>query len=206
MLNFDSLLSVALAFLIVTVSPGPANIAAATIAMKYGRRSSLLFGAGLSTGLAVWGVIAATGMGAILQGSVYLLMGLKIFGGLYLLWLAYQSGRAALAKDKAQSVTTSEGRWFVRGLLLNLSNPKAVIAWMAALSMGMGEGASTGLVVAATLVCISIGFLNYIFYGFAFSLGGFARAYRGFRKWIDGVVAGLFALAGLGLIRSAFTR
>ncbi|MEM1040934.1 MAG: hypothetical protein AAGI12_15855 [Pseudomonadota bacterium] len=40
----------------------------------------------------------------------------------------------------------------------------------------------------------------------AFSLSGFMAGYRRLAKWIDGVVAGLFALAGLSLLRSAFAR
>ena len=206
MYNLENILPVALAFFIVTVSPGPANIATATVAMRYGRRDGMLFGLGLSIGLAFWGVIAATGMGAILQGSQYLLFALKITGGLYLLWLAIQSGHSALKKDENATDTPSEGRWFLRGLMLNLSNPKAVFAWLAALSMGLGIGDNDGLVVLATLVCITLGFLNYAFYAMAFSLPGFMAGYRRFRRWIEGAVAGLFAIAAFGLIRSALTR
>ena len=55
MIGLDSLAAIALAFFIVTVSPGPANIAVATVAMSSGRRGGLLFGLGLSVGLAFWG-------------------------------------------------------------------------------------------------------------------------------------------------------
>lgn len=206
MLCFENLLSIALAFFVVTVSPGPANIAVATVAMSSGRRHGLLFGAGLSFGLAFWGVIAATGMGAVLQGSASSLMALKIFGGLYLLWLAFQSGRSALKKTGSAHHTPSEGQWFARGLVLNLSNPKAVVAWAAALSMGLGGGDNSGHVIAATLVCMALGFLNYASYAMAFSLSGFMAGYRRLRQWIDGAVAGLFAIAGFGLIRSAMSR
>jgi threonine efflux protein len=101
---------------------------------------------------------------------------------------------------------TQGGRWFWRGLLLNLSNPKAVVAWMAALSMGLGQGTGTHAVAIATLICVGLGFVNYAGYALTFSLPGFMAGYRRSRRWIDGVVAGLFALAGLSLIRSALTR
>lgn len=206
MVDWETLLSVALAFFVVTVSPGPANIAVATVAMSSGRRHGLLFGAGLSFGLAFWGVIAATGMGAVLRSSEVLLIALKLCGGLYLLWLAYQSGRSALKKTDSTQHTTRDGRWFMRGLVLNLSNPKAVVAWMAALSMGLGIGDDSGHVIAATLVCMALGFLNYAGYALAFSLSGFMAGYSRLRRWIDGAVAGLFAFAGFGLIRSALSR
>ncbi|WP_422369749.1 LysE family translocator [Hoeflea sp.] len=203
----ESLLAIAAAFFIVAVSPGPANIAVATAAMHSGRRPALLFGLGLSVGLAFWGVVAATGLGVMLQNTTTFLTLLKLLGGAYLIWLAVQSGRSAARKSgAAEEITTKHGRWFRRGLLLNLSNPKAVVAWMAALSMGLGQETDVSAVAAATLVCMGLGFANYAGYALIFSLPGFMAGYRRLRRWIDGAVAGLFALAGFGLIRSALTR
>ncbi len=127
-MNFEVLIPIILAFFIVTVSPGPANIAVATVAMSSGRRNGLLFGLGLSIGLAFWGVIAATGLGVVLQASELVLLALKVLGGGYLLWLAYQSAKSAAKPIEKNAKPQSEGRWFLRGLILNLSNPKAVVA------------------------------------------------------------------------------
>lgn len=206
MIEFESVAAIALAFFIVTVSPGPANIAVATVAMSSGRLGGMLFGLGLSVGLAFWGVIAATGMGAVLQGTSHLLVALKVAGGLYLLWLAAQSARSAFKPSVNAAAKPVQGRWFTRGLILNLSNPKAVVAWMAALSMGLGSGDNAVAVVTAMLVCMALGFVNYTGYALLFSISGVMTGYSRARKWIDGAVAGLFALAGFGLLRSAFTR
>ncbi|PRX11835.1 UNVERIFIED_ORG: threonine/homoserine/homoserine lactone efflux protein [Martelella mediterranea] len=205
MTDLASLLPIALAFLIVAVSPGPANIATATLAMRSGRRVAMVFGAGLAVGLSFWGVVAATGMGALLQGSVYFLTGLKILGGAYLLYLAVQSARAAVHGTVAvERFAGPGGHWFRRGLLLNLSNPKAVLAWMAVLSVG-AEGGGHNM-ITATLVCMLIGLANYMFYAVAFSLSGVMAGYRRFSRAIEGAVAGLFATAGFGLLRSAVSR
>ena len=205
-MNLESLIPIAMAFFIVTVSPGPANIAVATVAMGSGRRNGLLFGLGLSIGLAFWGIIAATGLGVILQASEVALLVLKIFGGVYLLWLAYQSALSASKPAKKMLKTQNNGRWFYRGLILNLSNPKAVVAWMAALSMGLGGESAVSQVMFATCICIVLGFMNYTGYALAFSVSGMMSAYQRFRRWIEGLVAGLFAVAGMGLIKSAFSR
>lgn len=205
-LDFTSLASIALAFLVVTVSPGPANIAVATVSMSEGRKAGHGFALGLSFGLAFWGLIAATGMGAVLQSTPPLLIAMKVLGGIYLLWLAIQSARSAMRGAQQARATAKSGRWFRQGLLLNLSNPKAVVAWMAALSMGLGESSSAGMLVLATAVCMAIGFANYAGHAAAFSLGGFMRAYQRVRRTVDGAVSVLFAAAGLGLLRSAVTR
>ena len=206
MIEFESLAAIALAFFIVTVSPGPANIAVATVAMSSGRLGGMLFGLGLSVGLAFWGVIAAIGMGAVLQATSQLLIALKIAGGLYLLWLAVQSARSAFEPSGNAATKPYHGRWFMRGLILNLSNPKAVVAWMAALSMGLGSGDNAVAVVTAMLGCMALGFANYAGYALLFSIPGVMTGYSRARKWIDGAAAGLFALAGFGLLRSAFSR
>lgn len=205
-MNIESVLPILVAFFVVTVSPGPANIAVATVAMSLGRRNGLRFGLGLAAGLAFWGIIAATGLGVILQVSEYALLILKVFGGCYLLWLAYQSAMSASRPVEKVNKPQKDSRLFYRGLLLNLSNPKAVVAWMAALSMGLGTGDSSTQIAMATCICMVLGLLNYICHALAFSYSGVMSYYERFRRWIDGCVAGLFALAGFGLIRAAFSR
>lgn len=206
MANVESYLTIAAAFFIVTVSPGPANLALATVAMHSGRRAGLFFGLGLSAGLAFWGLVAATGLGVVVQGATMLLTLLKLCGGAYLVWLAIQSGRSAARTEEDAIVSSRKGGWFWRGLVLNLSNPKAVVAWMAALSMGLGQETDAQAVATATLICAVLGFVNYAGYALTFSLPGFMAGYRKSRRWIDGIAAGLFALAGFSLIRSALAR
>jgi threonine efflux protein len=141
------LFSIGLAFFVIAVSPGPANISNATVAMSRGRKISLIYGAGLSTGLVFWGMVAASGLGVILQSSIHLLMALKIFGGLYLLRFAFLSGREVIHPDnKSVQVESDSGShlgWFIKGIILNVANPKTVIAWMAALSVGLGANDGT---------------------------------------------------------------
>lgn len=206
MIDLAGLTTIAAAFFIAAASPGPATIATATVSMHSGRSNGLRFAVGLSVGLAFWGLIAATGIGAILHASAWALTVLKFLGGAYLLWLAYQSARAAGRVSASDPRGTSSGRWFTRGLLLNLSNPKAVVAWMATLSLGISDSHGAMQVGIATALCIAIGFLIYIAYAFAFSMSGAMGVYARAHRWIDGFVAGVFAIAGLSLIRSALSR
>nr|WP_320165699.1 LysE family translocator [uncultured Methylophaga sp.] len=210
MLDPFSLFMIGLSFFVVAVTPGPANISNAIIAMKRGRKVSLIYGAGLSFGLVFWGVIAASGMGAVLQSSVYLLMILKVFGGLYLLWLAYLSGKSAFnpqAEDinDPSNIPTAK-KWFIRGFLLNISNPKTVIAWLAALSVGLDAGDNIHALVAGVLVCVFVGFSVNAMYSLVFSFSGVMNIYQRISRWINGIACALFTIAGIGLIRSAFNR
>ncbi|MET1413168.1 LysE family translocator [Roseibium sp. HPY-6] len=205
-MTVDGFIAVVIAFFIVTVSPGPANIAVATVSMSQGRKRGLLFGFGLSCGLAFWGLVAATGLGAVLQASEYALMAIKLLGGGYLLWLAFQSARTAARPATKPHSMNGSGNWFLRGLILNLSNPKAVVAWMAALSMGLGNGEGAMHLVIITLVCMVLGVINYTGHAVVFSNTKIMKAYEKARRLVEGVVSGLFALAGLGLLKSALSR
>jgi len=77
---------------------------------------------------------------------------------------------------------------------------------MAALSVGVSPGDGETEVVVTTILCILIGISSNALYSVLFSVGGMMRGYQKCRKWICGVVAELFSLAGFGSIRSAFTR
>jgi threonine efflux protein len=209
-IDLFSLLSIGIAFFVIAVSPGPANISNATIAMSKGRRTSLIYGAGLSTGLVFWGIIAASGMGAILQSSIYLLMALKVFGGLYLLRLAYLSAKETMKPNSANiemiDDNVSGENWFFRGVIMNISNPKTVIAWMAALSVGLGSSDGVLSLVSGLVVCMIVGFATNAMYSICFSYRGVMNWYQRASRWINGVTSFLFSIAGIGLLRSAFSR
>ena len=77
---------------------------------------------------------------------------------------------------------------------------------MAALSMGLGSTSASLLIVLATGGCALLGLANYAAYVLVFSQPRAMRIYERIGRWIDGSVAVLFGVAGLGLIRSALAR
>lgn len=206
MIDPIALIAAATAFFVIAASPGPAVIGVSTVSMRAGRPAGIRFGLGLTVGLAFWGMIAATGLGAVLQASVQALTVMKVVGGIYLLWLALGSARAAARPEAATDAVVADGRWFWRGLILNLSNPKAVLAWMATLSLGIGEAGGIWQVALVLVICVLLGAVIYTAYALAFSTSGAMGIYARLRRWVDGVAAGLFALAGLALLRSALDR
>src|SRR5258706_9313722 len=84
------------AYLVGTASPGPSNLAIMSIATSTGRKAAFAFAAGVVSGSFFWAVLAALGLSAVLVAFSGFLVMVKIFGGLYLLWLAFKSGRSAL--------------------------------------------------------------------------------------------------------------
>ena len=191
-----------LAFAAITFAPGPANLAVGMCALAHGWTRALPMALGLATGFAAWGVVAALGLGAVLAASEGALTALRLAGGAYLLWLALGSARGALS-DAPPAPAPPAGA-FRRGLVLNLSNPKAALAWLAALSVGAGAGGGT--LALAALAGMALGLANYLIWAGAFSLGGPRRAYARARRGMEGAAAALLGGTGAGLVGDGLSR
>ena len=105
--NFNHLLVVFTAYVIASGSPGPSTLRIMGVAMNHGRRAGLALAAGVISGSLFWGLSAATGVSALLARYAEALTVLKIFGGLYLLYLAVRAARSALTSNPATSSGTA---------------------------------------------------------------------------------------------------
>ncbi|MEH3123519.1 MAG: LysE family translocator [Sphingomonas phyllosphaerae] len=198
------LLLVYVAYVIAAGSPGPSTMAIMSVAMGQGRRPALALAAGVITMSFVWGLVAATGLSALLARYAQALVILKIAGGIYLLWLASKSARSALRGDNAAVSDPPERpsakALYRRGVLMHLGNPKSVLSWLAIMTLGVGARASTGHVAAAFLGCIALGVVLFGGYALLFSTAPMVRGYARARRWIEGTLAVVFAGAGLKLL------
>ncbi|MBD8472053.1 LysE family translocator [Sphingomonas sp. CFBP 8765] len=198
------LLLVYTAYVIAAASPGPSNMAIMNVGMGQGRRPALALAAGVITMSFCWGLIAATGLSALLARYAEALVILKIIGGLYLLWLALRSARSALRSNDAATamprVRQSMGALYRRGLLMHLGNPKSVMAWLAIMTLGVGAEASSGRVAAAFLGCVALAVVVFGGYALLFSTPLMVRGYARLRRWIEGALAMVFTGAGIRLL------
>ena len=108
------------AYAVGTASPGPSNLAIMATAMNAGRKPALVLALGVVSGSVFWGLLAAFGLSAVLATYSSALVAMKILGGIYLLWLAAKSARAAMSKTSAltsvkSSIPTTYFRTFLRG-------------------------------------------------------------------------------------------
>lgn len=133
-LLLPSLLSFALASLIIEAIPGPNQTYLAALTLQHGLRAGLAAVAGIALGLSIYGLAATLGVATLIEQSPLLYGVLRWTGVLYFLWLAWQNWRgeedgAAKAAEEGET-----GRMaFRRGLITNLLNPKAAIFYVAVL-------------------------------------------------------------------------
>ncbi|MGN7827034.1 LysE family translocator [Agrobacterium radiobacter] len=193
-------------YIVATASPGPSNMAIMGTAMRDGRLPALALTAGVITGSLFWAILAATGMSAALAAYAQALFVMKIFGGVYLLYLAFRAGRSAL-KPVSDFVSVDTGRatpryraLYRQGLLMHIGNPKAIMAWIAIISLGFREDAPAGMLPAIIGGCAILGVIVFGSYALLFSTASMIALYTRLRRWIESVLSVVFAAAGLKLL------
>ena len=191
-----------LAALVASASPGPATLAIAGTSMGTGRASGLSLASGITTGSLMWSVSAALGLGAVMLANAWMFEVVRYFGAAYLMFLAYKSARSALSrKDIAtKPMTGSKSRLFTKGLLLHVTNPKAILFFGSLYSLGIPVGSSIG---DLAIVIIAVGIQSVlIFHGYAilFSSKAMIRVYLRLRRWFEGAFAIGFGAASFKII------
>jgi len=195
------------AFLLAIASPGPNILAVMGTSMSVGRTSGLALALGVATGSFTWALLTVLGLSALLAAYAWALTVIKIAGGLYLLWLAYKSLKSALSRHDIEARELAGGKrsptgYLIRGYVIQMTNPKAALAWIAIISLGLKEGAPfwVGAVIVLGTFVLSVAI--HVFYALAFSTPVMVRVYGKARRGIQMLLGGFFAFAGLKLLLS----
>jgi amino acid exporter len=195
------------AFLLAIASPGPNVLAVIGTSMSVGRKSGVALGLGVAAGSFCWAMLTACGLSALLASYASALIAIKVGGGFYLLWLAYKSFRsAASARDIATITLAGSPRrpfgYFSRGFTIQMSNPKAALAWIAIISLGLHDNAPlwVGFSIVAGTSILSL--IIHWLYAVAFSTPIMVQFYSKARRWIQATLGAFFAFAGLRLLLS----
>jgi len=129
----ETLLSFALATFALACSPGPDNIFVLTQSIVNGRKFGLATVYGLISGCIVHTTLLAFGVSAMIKASENLFFGIKLFGAIYLLYLAYKVFKAdtsiLLSQENVEKRTTLQ--LFKQGFVMNVLNPKVSIFFLA---------------------------------------------------------------------------
>lgn len=195
------------AFLLSIISPGPNLLAILGTSMSAGRRPGVALAFGISTGSFIWAMLTAIGLSALIASYALALTVIKVAGGLFLLWLAYKSFRSAVNTAELEVARQTAGddtmvRCYMRGLMVQMTNPKAALAWVAIISLGLQAGAPAWVALVIVLGTAFLSVVVHLLYALAFSTTVVLRVYGRARRWIQGVLGLFFAFAGLKLLVS----
>jgi threonine/homoserine/homoserine lactone efflux protein len=132
-LNYDILLSFALATSALALSPGPDNIYVLVQSITNGQSYGLATVCGLISGCIIHTTLLAFGVSAIITANASVLFVIKLFGALYLIYLAYKVFKSndQLNLDADIIPKKSLKGLFIQGFFMNVLNPKVTIFFLA---------------------------------------------------------------------------
>ena len=132
MLSAEIISAFFIASVLLAIAPGPDNIFVLTQSALHGKLSGLMVVFGLCTGLLVHTGAVAFGVAVIFQASALAFTLLKFIGGGYLLYLAWHAFRASPEKINMHGgQENGVGILYRRGIIMNLTNPKVSIFFLA---------------------------------------------------------------------------
>lgn len=139
------------ASVIIILAPGPDNIFVLTQSALYGRSAGFIATPGTCSELMVHTAAVSFGVAAIFQTSELAFNILKILGVLYLLYLAWQLFRTGeIRQSQNRKAGIKRIQLYTRGVLMNISNPKVVIFFLAFLPQFVGP--ARGPLIIQTLI------------------------------------------------------
>jgi len=139
-----ALLSFSVAAALLTLTPGLDTALVLRTATVDGPRPAMAAAAGIVTGCLCWGVAAALGVGALLAVSELAYRTVQLAGAAYLCWLGGVMVAGAMRRAAPLRLLTAGSaavpaarhtarRWFWRGVLTNLLNPKIGVFYVSLL-------------------------------------------------------------------------
>ena len=127
----DVLLAFAIAALVLSLSPGPSNLYIMACTIGNGARAGVAAAAGMALGSLSYAALTALGLSAVIVYSPTLFIGLKVAGALYLLYLGGKTWLQATAPHLQSSVNTSTRKVLRQSLIVELTNPKTGLFFIA---------------------------------------------------------------------------
>ncbi|KAA3649230.1 MAG: homoserine/homoserine lactone efflux protein [Proteobacteria bacterium] len=188
------------ASIVISVTPGPGAVVSMSVGLRYGYRAALRSIAGLQAALLIQLGVVVAGLGAVLAASETAFTVVKFLGAAYLVWLGIQKWRDSGAAPDAAGQPVVARQLFRSGVLINLSNPKAIVFMAALVPQFIDPAGNQWLqfaILAATTVVIDV-----------LVMSAYALLATRFRRWVtdaraqrtqNRVFGSLFVVAGAAL-------
>lgn len=192
-------------FLVGVSSPGPNVLAIIGTSMNDGRRFGVSLALGVAAGSLTWGFLTALGLSALLSAYAPALIIIKIAGGIYLLWLATKAFRSAMSDYDLDTTTSGTHqkplyKYALSGYIIQMSNPKAALAWVATISVGLKTGSPIWVAFAIVFGIFILSIMCHVLYALVFSIPVMVSGYGKARRYVQTILGAFFGIAGLGLL------
>ncbi len=189
--------------LVGVVAPGPSVMLILGVAMSQGRAPSIITAFGVACGTIVLSTATVIGLAALFAQMAELVTAVRLIGAAYLLWLAYGAFRTAALPSRFEvheGPQTSAWRVGLRGFILQVSNPKAIVFWLAIAAAGGVGNAPLPIAVLFVAGAFVNSFIGHGGYALILSSTPMRALYQRFRGWIESALGCFFVFASYKLI------
>ena len=150
---FDLWISFLVAATVLAIAPGPDNLFVLLQSAMHGPKAGVLVTLGLCVGVFIQTCLAAFGVAAVVAASTVLLTIIKCAGAAYLTYLAWGAWTAPVNEVKPNQKSSETERSLTsfqlwrRGILMNITNPKVLIFFLAFFPQFIVKGSSEAQVM-----------------------------------------------------------
>ncbi|CAI0813595.1 LysE family translocator [Serratia ficaria] len=200
-----SVLSITGAIALGAMSPGQSFILVARTAVASSRRAGMAVALGMGVGCFIFALLALLGLQSLLLALPWLYGTLKLLGGAYLIYLAFNMLRGASRPLNVEAVGSRPlgmRKAFTTGLLTQLGNPNTAIVFGSVFAALLSHEISPLMYLLLPTIALTVDVLWYAFVAFVLSSPRPRRIYLRFKAWFDRLSGGVLALLGLKLMLS----
>jgi threonine/homoserine/homoserine lactone efflux protein len=183
-LNYEILLAFSMATFALALSPGPDNIFVLIQSITNGRKFGLAVVAGLMTGCLVHTTLLAFGISAVIKNNPTIFTLIKIFGAVYLVYLAisvYRGGNSISIETENKQIK-SMSSLFRQGFIMNVLNPKVTIFFLAFFPGFLFSDSISTIIQFYVLGLLFIMISSIVFSGIALLSGSISTFLTGNKK------------------------
>lgn len=207
-------ITVALAHFLALLSPGPDFVLVVKSAMKNERSKAVGVALGIASANAAYISLCLIGVGSILAASLPVMIGLKIFGGLFLIYLAVQAIRAKrhhyheLSIDASTSSSHRTTFWgeFITGFMSGILNPKNLLFYLSLFTVVLTKDVSFSFKIILGVWMTSVVFIWDAGIIYLLSTNKVRNKFTRLAFYIDKVTGVILGLIGFTIVKSAIIR
>ncbi len=199
------LAAIALALVFVAVSPGPAFILVTQKSISESLLSGLSTALGITIGSLIWVTLVFLGISVLLQTAAWAYTALKIFGGLYLVYLGGQIWRGASKPFYMASgplAGSSALKPFFSAIMIQMLNPKAAVFFGSVFITMLSPGAPMWVKITSLGIVFVIEFGWYALMATVFSSKIAQRKYLAAKLYIERIAGVWLVFFGAKLVIS----
>ncbi|GAB3545479.1 LysE family translocator [Noviherbaspirillum agri] len=199
-MSWDTYLIFLVTTAVVCLTPGPAALLVVAQGISNGFRQSYWAIAGIALANSLYFALSATGIAALIVASGTLFSVIKWVGVAYLFYLGIsammsKSSALTVTSDAREAVTGTRAFW--QAVVVELSNPKALLYFVALLPQFIDPAAPLGMqMLVFGVTCVGLDIAAYSLYGWLGSKTQRFTANARFVKTSNRASGGLLMIAG----------